>query len=370
MSKTEGRIAAAEKRRGGAQTAFDVAVFGSSAAALLVAGLLRTAHGKSVVLVGEGPSSWLLPRRFDLALPVATRPETWRLLKSGLAETRKLLGGIGRNLVGRVDPVLVAERPATLEAIAHMRATLSGFGFSMERVADRTLAEPAAAFCLRDVASLEPAAGPAIAAWAAQHEVRTWRGTDGTVILRRNGLVQLTGPAGSFEAERAVLMDDAALLAHLSPEEVARLFASQACRSIRTEPAAALTAPLLRYLDRGVSLSQPGKGMSVTAIVSGQAEHAARLGSTLSALAPLRRIAEARYQRLESRDGAPLVTLARAPRSLVVAGLGDAAAFFAPALARHIAGVAVEAEAAFFAAHDLGRGQARQAVADFVVDPA
>lgn len=370
MSKTEGRIAAAGKRQGGAQTAFDVAVFGSSAAAMLLAGLLRTAHGKSVVLVGEGWSSWLLPRRFDLALPVATRPETWRLLKAGIGETRKLLGGIGRNLIGRVDPVLVAERPATLEAIAHMKATLLGFGLAMERVADRTLAEPAAAFGLRDVAMLEPAAAPAIAAWLAQHEVRSWRAADGAVSIRRNGLVQMTGDAGSFEAERAVLVDDAALLEHLSPEELARLFSSQTCRSIRTEPTGALTAPLLRYLDRGVTLSQPGKGTSVTAIVTGETDPAERLGSTLSALAPLRRIAEARYLRLDSQDGAPLVTLARAPRSVVVAGLGDAAAFFAPALARHIAGVAVEAEAAFFAAHDLGRGQARQSIADFVVDPA
>jgi hypothetical protein len=44
--------------------------------------------------------------------------------------------------------------------------------------------------------------------------------------------------------------------------------------------------------------------------------------------------------------------------------------FFAPALARFFAGTPTEAEAAFFAAHDAGRGNARQQVADFVAEPA
>ena len=69
-------------------------------------------------------------------------------------------------------------------------------------------------------------------------------------------------------------------------------------------------------------------------------------------------------------DGAPLVGFARGTRTTVIAGFGDAAVFFAPALARHFAGKSSEAEAGFFAAHDVGRGNARQLVADFVAEPA
>ena len=129
--------------------AFDFAIFGSSPLAVLLGGLLATMHGKQVCLIGEPWSPWSLPRRTDIAALVATRPDTWAMLKAGSAETTKLINVIGKGLVDHVDPLLIAEGPQSLEAIAHMRAVAVGYGYAMERVADRSLAESGAAWRLR-----------------------------------------------------------------------------------------------------------------------------------------------------------------------------------------------------------------------------
>src|SRR6478609_8326491 len=108
--------------------AFDFAIFGSSPSALLLGGLLATRHGKAVCVIGEPWSPWPLARRLDAAFIVATRPQAWAMLRAGSQETVKLINGIGKGLVEHLDPVLIAETPASLEAIAHMRAVAVGHG--------------------------------------------------------------------------------------------------------------------------------------------------------------------------------------------------------------------------------------------------
>ena len=146
--------------------AFDFAIFGSSPLALLLGGMLATTHGKSICLIGDPWSPWPLQRRFDTAFLPATRPATWSLLRAGSQETVKIINGIGKGLVEHLDPLLIAETPQSLEAIAHMRAVATGVGYAMERVADRGLTEPAAAGRLRDVPALvHGKAEPAISQW-------------------------------------------------------------------------------------------------------------------------------------------------------------------------------------------------------------
>ena len=96
---------------------------------------------------------------------------------------------------------------------------------------------------------------------------------------------------------------------------------------------------------------------------------AARIGAALSGLGRLRRAGDTNHTLVETLDGAPLVGPPRGTKAHVIAGFGEAAVFFAPALARLYAGTPSEAEARFFAAHEAGRGNARQLVADFTPEP-
>ena len=349
--------------------AFDFAIFGSSPTALLLGGLLASVHGKSVCVIGEVWSPWPLPRRFDAGFVVATRPQTWALLRAGSQETGKIINGIGKGLVEHVDPVLVAETPQTLEAIAHMRSVATGTGYAMERVADRTLSDPAAAWHLRDIPALvHGKAEPAISAWLDKSGARRWLPHQGEITIRRDGSVRLRSADGEFDAAQALLADDAAILQWL-PEAARERLRLVSGRTVLTEPAKPITAPIVRYLDRRVTLSQRGKS-GITAIATGDADSSARIGSALAAQAPLRRAGDVNHTHVETGDGAPLVAYGTGTRTRILAGFGDAGVFFAPALARFLAGKASEAEAAFFAAHDSGRGNARQQVADFSVEPA
>lgn len=349
--------------------AFDFAIFGSSPTALLLGGLLATTHRKSVCLIGEAWSPWPLPRRFDAGFVVATRPQAWALLRAGSHETVKIINGIGKGLVEHVDPVLVAETPQSLEAIAHMRSVATGTGYAMERVADRTLVEPAAAWRLRDIPALiHGKAEPAISSWLDKSGARRWRAQDGDIAIRRDGTVKIRSFGREFDADQAVLADDAAILQWL-PEAARERLRLVPARTVLTEPAKPIAAPIVRYLDRRVTLNQRGRS-GVTAIATGADESSARIGSVLAPQAPLPRAGDVNHTHVETGDGAPLVAYGTGTKTRVIAGFGDAGVFFAPALARFLSGTATEAETAFFAAHDSGRGNARQQVADFSVETA
>jgi len=118
-----------------------------------------------------------------------------------------------------------------------------------------------------------------------------------------------------------------------------------------------------------VTLSQRGKS-GITALATGADDTSARIGAALPPQTPLRRAGDVAHIHVETGDGAPLVAFATGTKTRIIAGFGDAAVFFAPALARFFARAPTEAEAAFFAAHDAGRGNAREQVADFVAEPA
>lgn len=350
--------------------AFDFAIFGSSPLAVLLGGLLATTHGKQVCLIGEPWSPWALPRRFDVAALVATRPETWGLLKAGSAETSRLINGIGKGLVDHVDPLLIAEAPQSLEAIAHMRAVAVGYGYAMERVADRSLVDPGAAWRLRDVPMLVHGKAEAgLSAWFDGAGARRWRPADGDIAIRRDGTVKIRSFGREFDAAQAILADDAALFDRLDDAARDRVLRLVPARTVLTEPARPIAAPLVHYLDRRVTLTQRGKA-GITAIATGMDESSARIGAALAAQGRQRRAGDVVHSRVETVDGAPLVAIARGTKTHVIAGFGDAGAFFAPALARWFAGKASEAEARFFTAHDIGRGNARQLVTDYMPEPA
>ena len=81
-----GRIATGQS--GGMTEAHaDFVVVGSTPLARLVAGLLASVHGKTVVFSGESQSGYRLPRGLDLSVAPITRPETWALLKAVLPES-------------------------------------------------------------------------------------------------------------------------------------------------------------------------------------------------------------------------------------------------------------------------------------------
>lgn len=345
---------------------FDIAICGSTPFAGLLAGLLASVHKKRVCLVGEPWSPYRLTRGFDLSVMPSARPETWLMLKRGGPETLKLIASIGKGLVERIDPLFVAELPASADYLSHMRWMAHSIGFAAERAVERTLTENGSVWRMRDASLLVAGkAEPAIEAWLGKLNIVRFS-TDTAINANKDGGYLLRAGQQELKAQSVVLADDESILSRLSPAERHRLTTTQPRITLMTESVAKpVPASFVHWLDRGVTIHQRQGKTPVSAIAAGEADTALpRIGASLPGGGRLRRTAQARFRTVETIDGAPLIGQVGRAKFMVIAGLGASAAFFAPMLARSLAGTASEDEARYVAAHDAGKAAARAAVAE------
>ncbi len=346
-------------------SAYDHLIIGSTPLAGLVAGLLRREHGRRVCLVAEPYSSFGLERRFDCSIAPVTRPQTLILLKRLAAETLKLVNGIGRNLTERVDPLLVAESRAGMAALGHFQHLAQLLGIDVERIADRTISEGRLLRVRGQHLLVHHTFAPALEAWLDAADVRRLDPDDTTVTIRKDGTARIVGAKTEAEAAAVLLADDAAVLAHLSTETWDRAIIRTTATALLLQPARPAPVPLSLWLDRGLVLRQEAKGPLAATLIGDRSTVEARVASASPRSLPLRRAGEARFDALGTSDGAPLLAPARGIKLTHLAGFGLAGAFFAPAIARQLAGVATEDEAAWFAAHGATRGNLRLNAAEF-----
>ncbi|MDB5540985.1 MAG: hypothetical protein JWQ89_2712 [Devosia sp.] len=353
-----------------ADGSYDHLIVGSTPLAGLLAGLLAIEHNKRVCLVGEPFSPFRLQRSIDLSIAPVTRPETLILLRRVAAETTRLVNGWGKGLVSRVDPLFVAETPQSIAALGHFRHLAVALGYAVETVVDRALAA-GLIVRVRDIQMLgHGRVEPALETWLTRHEVRQLDHAETALAIRKDGTARLTNGDRSIEAGHVILAGDDAILAHLAPDALDRSLETVPGSALLLEAARPLPAPCVSFLDRGIVLAQDGK-VGVSALVTGDPATArARLGSATAKSAPLRLAGETVTGTLRTTDGAPFIGLARGLKTTIIAGLGPAAAFLAPALARHIAGVSPPDEAAWFAARGPTRGNIRLQAADYSAVPA
>ena len=328
---------------------YDFAIFGASPLAALLCGLLAHQHGMQVLRVADPVPRQRLPRGIDVALPLATRPASWRLLRAAVAETASLLANIeGLDRLDRTDVKLVADLPQTAGALAHLTHVAAGYGFSSRDG------------IFRGVPRLSGEVDLA-------HSTVQTVGAGRVMLMPGSTGAELTLDGDALPAGQIILADDASILDLLpDAERPAHLLAEPAMATL-TAPAKRIAAGVMRYLDRGVTLMQR-EDHSVLALVTGHADGAGRLSSCLAGTLPLQRRATTHYRRLVTADGAPLIGRLNPSRLVVIAGLGSIAAFLAPSIARLLAGVPTDEESAWFAAHDPARTD-RSPVADIVETP-
>lgn len=341
-----------------ADSGFDAAIFGSTALARLVAGLLARDHGRRVLLIGREASPQRLPRTIDMALPTATRPETWSLLRAGELETRRLLESIGSaEAVSRITVAVHGDTEASAAALAHIAHLAMGFG-----MAGRSTG-PLHNF--RDVALLNAEGlSPKLAPWLASLGVTVADSDAARLGFLKSGAAELILSDERAAAAQIVLADDPALLDLVPEAQRPGQFTIQPMTATLTAPTRRLPAPVVRWPDRGITLvRRPGD--SVLALIEGDADAEARLASTLPGPFPLARLATSRFRRVVTADGAPLIGKLKPSKLTILAGLGEAAVFLAPAIARWLAGTPSDDEKRWFAARDPAR-PSRETIAEFV----
>ena len=366
--KSHGGCIADGKHRGMTEARADFAIVGSTPTARLVAGLLASVHGRTVVFSGESQAGYRLPRGIDLSAAPITRPETWALLKDGLPEALKLIARIGgRRSWSRVDPILFSEAAAGKEALAHVRHMALAFGHAAERMPAAAIGANRDGLLLRDAVLLHrPTLEPALDKWLDQHKVRRLR-EDETLIVRPDGSAELTSDDDRIEIGQAVLADDPAIIRHGGP--LPALLARRVTSTIFTEPTRPIASSVMHQLDTGLMLVQQS-GRGIAAIGPGAIDpFSAALGVLLGKEREFRQAGQSSYETLTTIDAAPAVGRLRGTGPDVLAGLGPGGAFLAPAIARGLCGVAGPAENAWLSARLVDRKTARSAVAEFGAAP-
>lgn len=364
-----GRIATG-KSRGMSETRADFVIVGSTPLARLVAGLLATAHGKTVVFSGESQSGYRLPRGIDLSVAPITRPESWALLKASLPEALKLLSRLGRRGVwSRVDPILFSQVPSGIEALSHIRHMALAFGYAAERVPDTTIGANRDGLLLRDAVLLHrPTLEVALDQWLQRAGVRRVAEHE-QLTVRPDGSAELQTGEQRLDIGQTVLADDPAIIDHVQVAQWPALLTRHLTSTIFTEPTRPIGAPVMHWLDTGLTLVQQA-GQGIAAIGPGAIDpFAATLGMLLGTEREFRQAGQSSYETLVTADAGPAVGRVRGSGPDVLAGLGPSGAFLAPAIARWLCGKASPDEATWLGARLVDRKPARSTVAEFGATP-
>lgn len=344
---------------------FDFAVFGATPLAHLLAGLLATAHGRKVMLVGEGQAGYRLIRGIDLSVAPMTRPESWAMLGHSVPEAARLISRIaGRSGLSRVDPIFFAEGRQDSEALSHMRHMALGFGIAAEPAAPSLLGEGRAGLVLRDAMRINrPALEHGLDRWLQQGSVL--RLVPQSVSIGLDGPARVVADGVTYLARQAILADDEALMTWLPLKQWPTLLRRTGFASILTTPTRPLAASVMLELNSGVFLTQQAEG-GIAGFGPGDLAHfSAHLQALLGRDRQVEQAGQTSFHGLMTLDGAPTFGRVAGVGADVVAGLGCAGAFVAPALARWLAGAASPSEAAWFGGRLINRSGKAAPVGDY-----
>ena len=343
----------------------DFALFGSTIMTRLLAGLLASVHGKSVLMVGESQARFRLSRGLDLSLAPLTRPQSWDLLGVLVPETTRLVTRIGgRAAVMRLDPIFCAESAPAREALAHFRHMAGAFGHAAERISPKILGGNRDSVVFRDAVLLQAGVlEPLLDRWLEQKAVlKTDRLESLTMEADGAGLARWEDQTISFC--RRILCDDAAIIEHLADAPVPPSLHVSRGNTALFEPVTSLAAPVLHQLDGGLTLFQPQRGGLLALSEGRMNDGSAAVANLLGPGRAPRQIGQAEYLRATGADGAPVLgTLPTG--ATILAGLGSTGAFLAPALARWLCGLSAGAEADWLAAHSIHRNPLASTTAEW-----
>lgn len=348
------------------RTAFDFAIFGATPLAQLLAGLLASAHGKTVILFGEGQSGYRLARNLDLSVAPVTRPDSWALLTATAPEAIRLIGRIGgRGATVRVDPIFFAEGQEPVGALAHMRHMAAAFGIAAEPVAPSLLGQQRSGTILRDaVRIVRPALEPGLESWLEKAGVVRAKAQKVTIAM--DGQAEVLSDDMTYRGSQTILADDEAIMAYLPLRQWPPLLRRRQNASVFTTPTQPLAASIMFDCAMGITMTQQVEGGIAAFGPGDMAQFSAHLQGLLGQSRRVEQAGQTSFQSLVSTDGAPVLGRVGGVGADIVAGLGFMGAFLTPALARWLVGEATKEEAVWFGGRLANRTAKSEPVDDYI----
>lgn len=348
---------------------YDLAVFGSSPQAQVLAALIAENQARRVLLVHNPASQVPLMRALDLSVGPIARPARWRQLRRGVEETQRIFAAAGLGTcLEHCDLVLMRDGAAGEAALGHVRALAGAHGLAVERLAvpaggDREQAGAAIqALIWRDAMRFDAArAYPKFAEWHERAGVaRVGIGEVEELMISRDGSVRLSARGEPMAADAVVLADDEAVLAHANAPDIAGRLATIAMTGFLTEPVKTrLPGRAAVVVGEGFAALQHASGVLSAFGEGAGGRLAEQMLGHLTGLEDVRLAGRSRYSALGSTDGAPVVGRGRTRRTWIVGGLGTTGLFEMVSLARFVAGQSDAGETDFWRAHALSRESGR-----------
>lgn len=345
---------------------FDFAIAGSTPLCGVLAGILARDHGAKVCRIGHFVDALLPQRGFDISAGPITRPDTWRLLKSSVPETVKLLNGISNAKVyERIDYGMVALGKAGVHGLDYIQNAARGYGAQTERLPDSSSYRTAYAF-RHTVRTLRRPLIAALPAWLDAQGVVDIEPADARIRKAQNGPISVNWSGGEAEIGTLILAGDAAMLAHGHQGDVQSLFHKLPMAALLLETSPKLVTPVMQAIDAGLTLYQRSNG----ALDCAGHGKASELGQAAAAYfedgEKLRLAGSAVFDSLLSRDGGAVFGAKARKNVIYLGGLGVTGLFQAPAIARHLAGKSNTLEADYFKSCAPPKGEKLKRVGEFM----
>ncbi|HWV22468.1 MAG TPA: hypothetical protein VN036_15680 [Devosia sp.] len=343
----------------------DFAVFGSSALAGLVAGLLASQHQRKVAMVGEAQARYRLPRTLDMSVAPITRPETWALLKASQPDMSRLIARIGgRHALRRVDPIFFADERPAREALGHFAHMARAHGMILETVPPAKIGTGRTALRINDAATIHrPVFEPALETWLAKLDIPRFAPETATMAPGGAAVIKTEGEV--LTARRAILVDDSAIFRGLPSRQWPAPLLRRQHATILTASNRHLASPIMTQLDSGITLVEHEEGGMAAMGPGSLGVFSSALAVLLADAGQLQQVGQVGYETLIPSDGAPLLGPVASDGPLILTGLGPIGAFLAPVLARWFAGEASSDEAEWCEARRADRRAPEHSVAEF-----
>ncbi|NGP18709.1 hypothetical protein [Devosia aurantiaca] len=239
-----------------------------------------------------------------------------------------------------------------------------GFRIAAEPVAPSVLGGARSGIVLRDAIRLNrPVLEPSLDIWLDRLGVP--RLSPDRVQIALDGSASIDANGHTIQAQQAILADAESIMAWLPLRQWPTLFRRQPAATILTTPTQPIAAPVMLEIGEGTTLLQQAEG-GIAGIGRGDlALFSSSMRSLLGADRQVEQAGQTAFSALVTDDGAPAVGRAAGSGADVVANLGMAGVFLAPALARWLVGEAQHHQSNWFGARLVNRNLRTSSVAEY-----
>jgi len=328
---------------------FDFAIIGNTPKAALLACMLAKTHKKQVALIASPPNKLRPLHGFDISIAPITRPKTWKILKENIGQTIEFLNKSGIiKTYEHVDPLFFATNLKGQTALSHVQSMANAYGFSVEKQAhsEKYISAykfPDAIRLLRRpfFASLNERLKKCNVQIISPKDIK---------IIYKKAQMHISSGKEKIIAKQVILVDDKALLNHLSNSNIENNFIKTQNSGFLIEPINKIKNPITYNLDNGITIHQRNDGAIDCLGECSVQILEQEIKETITKNKTVRLAGRTNFMSLKTLDGAPIFGKIARSKFISICNFNMSGFFQTPAIARILSDKANQLEKEYFLA--------------------